>query len=60
MGYALRTERWRYIEWGRDATDTQLFDLEADPGETTNYARDPEKAALIAEFRAIVEQERVN
>lgn len=60
MGYALRTERWRYIEWGRDATDTQLFDVEADPGETTNYARDPEKAALVAEFRAIVEQERVN
>jgi len=44
MGYALRTDRYRYIEW-RDHRDpestpvfTELYDHQTDPGETRNVA----------------------
>ena len=40
---ALRTDRWKYIH--RDGTETELFDLTADPGETINRIADfPEVA----------------
>lgn len=57
-GYAVRTERWRYIEWDSGPQDTQLFDLEADPGEAINRAAEPGLAALVAEFSAVVRRER--
>ena len=60
MGYAVRTERWRYVEWDGAPEEAQLFDMETDSGETTNRARDPERTALVAELHAIVEQERVD
>ncbi len=49
MGYALRTKRYRYVEWIhngrhinpdsdlRDFADGQLFDYQADPLETKNF-----------------------
>lgn len=57
-GYAVRTERWRYIEWDSGPQDTQLFDLDTDPGEAVNRAADPACTALVAQFRAVVARER--
>lgn len=38
-GRTLRSERFRYVEWGeRGAEGVQLYDLEADPGEHVNLA----------------------
>jgi iduronate 2-sulfatase len=51
MGQAMRTERYRYIEW-RDWLDdtliaTELYDHETDPGENANIAGAPENASLV-------------
>lgn len=52
-GYAIRTSRWRYIEWGAGAKpQALLFDEENDPAETTNLAADPAHADTVAKLRA--------
>jgi iduronate 2-sulfatase len=51
-GYAVRTDRWRYIEWAAGDEGAQLYDMERDPAETTNLARDPTHAAAVADLRA--------
>ncbi len=48
-GYAVRTERWRYIQW--QAGESQLFDMVDDPGETRNLAGLAEFAAVEADLR---------
>jgi iduronate 2-sulfatase len=51
MGYALRTERYRYVEWRDLATSavtaTELYDYEQDPLEQRNRAGDPSSASLV-------------
>jgi choline-sulfatase len=51
-GYAVRTDRWRYIEWAEGAQGRQLYDMEKDPAETTNLAGEPAHAATVNELRA--------
>ena len=51
-GYAVRTDRWRYIEWDGGKEGAQLYDMENDPAETTNLAADPKHAATVADLRA--------
>lgn len=53
-GYAVRTERWRYIEWDGGAKGVQLYDEQADPSESKNLAADPAHAATVAELKALV------
>ncbi|HUR58824.1 MAG TPA: sulfatase-like hydrolase/transferase [Opitutaceae bacterium] len=43
----LRDERWKLIRYPQ-VDRTQLFDLQADPAETTNLAAKPEHAARLA------------
>ncbi len=50
FGYALRTERWRYIEWGNGEAGKELYDHEADPKELTNLADKPDLAATQTEL----------
>jgi arylsulfatase A-like enzyme len=52
-GYAVRTARWRYVEWAQGAKGAQLFDEENDPGETRNLASDPLHASTMAELRSL-------
>ena len=54
MGYAYRTERWRYIEWvdrkdGR-IVDRELYDHQVDSGETKSLARSKKHAATMAQL----------
>ena len=46
---AVRTDRWKYIHWVKHGPE--LYDLDADPYETTNLAGDPEVAAVEEELR---------
>jgi iduronate 2-sulfatase len=53
MGYALRTERYRYVEWqkrkGGETVARELYDLQTDPSETKNLASEVgQKATLYA------------
>jgi uncharacterized sulfatase len=49
-GYAVRTARWRYVEWSGGEAGRQLYDMERDPGETRNLAADPAQGAVVAEL----------
>ena len=54
-GTAIRTEQWRYAEYGKDAVNgAMLFDVHADPMELTNLADDPKHKATRAEFSKLV------
>jgi len=54
MGYALRTERFRYVEWrdyrdpGAEPVFVELFDHETDPVETRNIAA--ERSEVVSEL----------
>lgn len=54
MGYAMRTERYRYIEWQdrrtREFVATELYDHANDSEENTNLADEPKNAALLAKL----------
>jgi uncharacterized sulfatase len=53
-GHAVRTERWRYIEWENGTRGNQLYDHTVDPHELKNLAGDPKYAATVAEMKALV------
>ncbi len=55
MGYSVRTQRWRYTEWGpRGDHGRELYDHQADPGEFENLADDPAQASTLAELRGLL------
>ena len=65
MGYSLRSEAFRYVEWRDWKTGAvvarELYDHRADPGETRNLANDPRRrtdmegtAALLETFHPLV------
>ncbi len=54
MGYAMRTPRYRYVEW-RSVRDgsvmaRELYDHQADPRETVNLAESAEREDLLAKL----------
>lgn len=55
MGYAIRTDRYRYVEWRNFKTDevkaTELYDHQNDPGEVNNIANISANIALIRELK---------
>lgn len=54
-GTAVRTEQWRYAEYGKDAANgAMLFDVHADPMELTNLADDPKHQATRAELSKLI------
>ena len=54
-GRTVRTERYRYTEWGIDGTKgTELYDHKNDPHEFVNLARDPRHSAVVAEMKRLL------
>jgi uncharacterized sulfatase len=53
-GHSVRTERWRYTEWGGGEKGAELYDHDTDPHELHNLATDPKHAATVAEMKALV------
>jgi hypothetical protein len=57
VGYAIRTKRYRYVEWraGKDNSDLaiiayELYDHQTDPNETINIAYFPANKILVQKF----------
>ena len=50
FGFSLRTQRWRYTEWGQGEHGRELYDHDADPRELTNLAEDEAHAKVVAEL----------
>jgi hypothetical protein len=53
MGYAMRTDRYRFTRWverehPERVVAVELYDHRTDPRETQNIADDPANAALVA------------
>lgn len=61
MGYAYRTDRYRYIEWikGADVDARELYDYETDPNETVNLAADEKYKPLMKELAAQMRKDAV-
>jgi arylsulfatase A-like enzyme len=54
-GTAIRTEQWRYAEYGPNAANgALLFDVHADPMELHNLADDPKHTATRTELSKLV------
>lgn len=51
-GYAVRTAQFRYVEWANGAR--QLFDMEADPLETTNLLSDPKYESIVQSHHTLI------
>ena len=53
MGYSIRNERYRYTEWGPNASDgLELYDYQTDPRETRNRHSDPALAPVVQPLKA--------
>jgi arylsulfatase A-like enzyme len=56
MGYALRTDRYRYVQWRqrntREVVSQELYDHNTDPEENQNLALRPENEALLTTLAA--------
>jgi arylsulfatase A-like enzyme len=48
---AVRTERYKYIDWTQHPGADELYDLAVDPHELTNLAPDSARAGLRRELR---------
>ena len=56
-GYSLRTNRYRYTEWGPDGVDgAELYDHQTDPQELRNLATVAEHAATVQRLARMLHQ----
>ena len=53
LGRSVRTDRWRYTEWG-DSGAVELYNAQNDPGEYRNLAADAAHASDIARLKDLL------
>jgi iduronate 2-sulfatase len=53
-GRAVRTEKWRYIEWDDGREGVELYDMEKDYGNYYNRADKPESRAVIEQLKPLL------
>jgi arylsulfatase A-like enzyme len=62
IGYAMRTDRYRYIEWRNTQTGeimaTELYDHQSDPDENVNLADKPGFHGTVDKLHALMQRDR--
>jgi uncharacterized sulfatase len=58
MGYSVRTDRWRYTEWGDGTRGVELYDEVADPAEMQNLASDPKHKTTVTQMQQLLRRMR--
>ena len=58
MGKALRTVRYRYVEWDDGARGVELYDYELDPTETVNLAAHEDYAPVMRAMKTKLDRVR--
>ena len=53
-GHSVRTEEWRYTEWGFGKNGAELYNEKKDPGELNNLASDPKFADVVKKMKALL------
>jgi arylsulfatase A-like enzyme len=53
-GRLLRTQRYKYVAFSQVKNPEMLFDLKADPGETSNLARRPSMKDHLERHRSLL------
>lgn len=56
MGWSVRTDRWRYIEWDDARQSKELYDEANDPHEYKNLSSDRTYATTINDMRKLLRQ----
>ncbi len=56
LGRSVRTEQWCYTEWDQGRRGVELYDLQTDPHELKNRAKDPPTAEIIAELHKLLHE----
>ena len=54
MGRSIRTDRWRYTEWGNQGAE--LYDHDNDPREHKNLADDADFAKVVQDMRKLLRE----
>jgi len=57
-GESIRTERWRFTQWGHGKDGFEFYDLTKDPGEFINQANNPDYAGVLGQLKALLEEKR--
>jgi arylsulfatase A-like enzyme len=55
---SVKNDRYKLIEYAGAGRQTQLFDLQSDPGELNNLYGKPEAAAIVSELRQLLARYR--
>jgi iduronate 2-sulfatase len=56
LGRSVRTEQWCYTEWDEGRRGTELYDLQTDPHELKNLARDPTRLNTVAHLQKLLHE----
>lgn len=52
VGRSVRTDRWRYSDWGGGKAGEELYDHDSDPFEFTNLANNPKYKSVVEKLRS--------
>jgi uncharacterized sulfatase len=56
MGRSIRTDKWRYTEWGEGEYGVELYDHDNDSNEFTNLAKEPQYVPIVAKLKKLLHE----